>query len=98
MCIVSTREHLSLWLAINCCLWTTPPPWTFDGNVYASWCPKLPLLATSLSRSCWILQSWTSSSWSCSQLYEHIKHEYKELNSVDMPWASSGHVMHGLHP
>jgi hypothetical protein len=29
MCIVSTREHLSLWLAINCCLWTTPPPLDF---------------------------------------------------------------------
>jgi hypothetical protein len=37
-------------------LWTTPPsPWTFDGNVYASWCLKLPLLATSLSQSCLIL-------------------------------------------
>jgi hypothetical protein len=24
MGIVSTREHLSLWLAVNCCLWTTP--------------------------------------------------------------------------
>jgi hypothetical protein len=51
-------------------LWTTPsppPPWTFDGNVYAPWCPKIPLLATSLSQSCLTLQSWTSSSWSCSQ-------------------------------
>jgi hypothetical protein len=51
------------------------PPWTFDGNVYAHWCPKLPLLATSLPQPCLILQSWTSSSWSCSQHYEHIKHE-----------------------
>jgi hypothetical protein len=25
MSIVSTREHLSLRLAIICCLWTTPP-------------------------------------------------------------------------
>jgi hypothetical protein len=51
------------------------PPWTFDGNICASWCPKLPLLVTSLSQSCLTLQSWTSSSWSCSQLYERIKHE-----------------------
>jgi hypothetical protein len=36
---------------------------------------KLTLLATSLSQSCLTLKSWTSSSWSCSQLYEHIKHE-----------------------
>jgi hypothetical protein len=91
MGIVSIQEHLSLWLAVICCLWTTAP-WTFDGNVYASWFPKLPLLATSLSQSCLTLQSWTSSSWSCSQLYECIKHEWKELNSVGMLWASSGHV------
>jgi hypothetical protein len=35
MGIVSIQEHLSLWLAVICCLWTTAP-WTFDGNVYAS--------------------------------------------------------------
>jgi hypothetical protein len=40
MGIVSTREHLSLWLAVNCCLWTTPVD--FDGNVCASWCAKIP--------------------------------------------------------
>jgi hypothetical protein len=34
------------------------PTVDFDGNVYASWCPKLPLLATSLSQSCLTLQSW----------------------------------------
>jgi hypothetical protein len=34
------------------------PPWTFDGNICASWCPKIPLLATSLSQSCLILKSW----------------------------------------
>jgi hypothetical protein len=39
------------------------------------WCPKLSLLAISLSQSCLTLQSWTSSSWPCSWLYEHIKHE-----------------------
>jgi hypothetical protein len=29
------------------------PPWTFDGNVYASWCPKLSLLVTSLPNRVW---------------------------------------------
>jgi hypothetical protein len=29
------------------------PPWTFDGNVYVPWCPKLPLLATSYLNHAW---------------------------------------------
>jgi hypothetical protein len=71
---VSSWEHLPLWFAVNC-WFVNHPLWTFDGNIYAPRCPKLPMLETSLSRSCLTLQSWMSSSWSCSQLYEHIKHE-----------------------
>jgi hypothetical protein len=59
-------ENTSLYDLPSFVVWEQPP-WTFDGNVYVPWCPKLPLLPTSFSQSCLILQSWTSSSWSCSQ-------------------------------
>jgi hypothetical protein len=49
---VSSWEHLSLLFAVNC-WFVNHPLWTFDGNVYAPRCPKLPLLATSFYESCW---------------------------------------------
>jgi hypothetical protein len=72
---VSFYSRTPLSMTCHYLLFMNNPPWTGDGNAYASWCPKLPLLATSLYQSCLTLKSWTSSSWSCSQLYEHIKHD-----------------------
>jgi hypothetical protein len=70
---VSSWEHLSLVLPsiVSC----EPFPVDYWWYYLCPWCPKLSLLAISLSRSCLTSQSWTSSSWSCSRHYEHIKHE-----------------------
>jgi hypothetical protein len=42
-------ENTSLYDLPSFVVWEQPP-WTFDGNVYVPWCPKLPLLPTSFSQ------------------------------------------------
>jgi hypothetical protein len=68
------------------------PLWTFDGNVYASWCPKLPLLATSLSQSCSILKPWNVSILILLTSLWTYKTWIGRVNSVVMLWASSCHA------